>query len=118
MSYGGYQQYGGNPYGGESGGYGSSNPYGNEGGYSAPSNPYGGQVWSYVVSIVFSEHALTYRLTEARTISQSTSSTTAASYELFAKLELCARCACTTAATTLKPRRLPSPDRGCKVPDQ
>ncbi|OCK82567.1 t-SNARE [Lepidopterella palustris CBS 459.81] len=47
MSYGGYQQYGGNPYGGQSGegGYGASNPYGggNEGvgGYGA-SNPYGG----------------------------------------------------------------------------
>lgn len=38
MSHGGYQQYGGNPYGGE-------NPYGQStgGGYGA-SNPYGGQV--------------------------------------------------------------------------
>jgi len=47
MSYGGYQQYGGNPYGqtGESD-YGASNPHsqGNEeGGYGA-SNPYGAPV--------------------------------------------------------------------------
>lgn len=39
MSYSGYQQYGGNPYGNE-GGYGSANPYGSDGGYS---NPYAGQ---------------------------------------------------------------------------
>lgn len=53
MSYGGYNQYGGNPYGqeeagygqsGAQGGYGSSNPYGHDGagqGYGS-SNPYGG----------------------------------------------------------------------------
>lgn len=51
MSYGGYQQYGGNPYGGSGGqaGYGQSNPYASEdygqdveqGVYGAGSNPYG-----------------------------------------------------------------------------
>lgn len=51
MSYGGYQQYGGNPYGGNGGqaGYGQSSPYASEGygqdveqgGYGGGSNPYG-----------------------------------------------------------------------------
>lgn len=40
MSYGGYQQYGGNPYGSD--GYGAQQPT-TGAGYGA-SNPYGGQV--------------------------------------------------------------------------
>lgn len=50
MSYGGYQQYGGNPYGGSGeaaptgqAGYGSSNPYASEGyGQDVESGGYGG----------------------------------------------------------------------------
>lgn len=49
MSYGNYQQYGGNPYG-DSGqaesGYGGGNPYGGTGGGYGASNPYGGTVSS------------------------------------------------------------------------
>jgi hypothetical protein len=53
MSYGGYQQYGGNPYG-QSGqaeeGYGASNPYGGTGGGYGASNPYGGTGGGYGAS--------------------------------------------------------------------
>lgn len=52
---GGYDQYGGNPYGNtgaagyeadnrNDGGYGASNPYGGQGAGYGSSNPYGGQV--------------------------------------------------------------------------
>lgn len=53
MSYGGYQQYGGNPYA-QSGqaeeGYGASNPYSGTGGGYGASNPYGGTGGGYGAS--------------------------------------------------------------------
>ncbi|KAF2740273.1 t-SNARE [Polyplosphaeria fusca] len=42
MSYGGYQQYGGNPYGQEESGYGGPNLYGGTQGNYQSANPYGG----------------------------------------------------------------------------
>jgi syntaxin 1B/2/3 len=44
MSYGGYQQYGGNPYesSGQTGGYGAQNPYGSSTEYNQDVERYGG----------------------------------------------------------------------------
>lgn len=59
MSYGGYQQYGGNPYG-SSGqaeeGYGASNPYGGTGGGYGASNPYGSTGGGYGTSEQYGGH--------------------------------------------------------------